>query len=97
MKTQRDSLAIPSKNILRVALITMFILMIPLVAMQYSEEWDWRLPDFIIIGALLFGSGMVYELLANKAHSAKHRIMIGLAVLAVVIIIWAELAVGIFD
>lgn len=70
--------------------------MVPLVAMQFTSEVDWDLTDFVIMGILLFGSALTYELLAMKARTIEHWIFIGLAVAAVLFLVWAELAVGIF-
>ena len=83
-------------HIVRIALITAIILLIPLVAMQFSEEVDWELADFVIIGTLLFGAGLSYELIARKMRSKNHRIILSLIVVLAVLYAWAELAVGIF-
>jgi peptidoglycan/LPS O-acetylase OafA/YrhL len=74
---------------------TAAILLIPLIMMQVSNEWDWDLRDFVIIGVLLIGMGFVYELVATRLHK-KYRPLIALLVMTLVILIWAELAVGIF-
>jgi hypothetical protein len=84
-----------SKNIGRLLIGTAAILMIPLVAMQFSDEVNWGLMDFVIIGILLIGAGLVYELIAKKV-SAKHRLIVAAIVAVLVILIWAELAVGLF-
>ena len=36
------------------------LLMIPLVAMHFTDELDWDLFDFVIMGCLLFGCGLTY-------------------------------------
>lgn len=94
--TKTIGTAMSGKSFARIALITTLILLIPLVAMQFSDDWDWKLPDFIIIGSLLFGAGMTYELMASKTQSPRRRAAIGLAFVVAVAIVWAELAVGIF-
>jgi hypothetical protein len=71
--------------------------MIPLVAMQFTGEVKWDETDFITIGGLLFGTGLTYELIARKVQSKNHRAVIVVALLATLILIWTELAVGIFD
>lgn len=86
---------IKRKNILRIIIGTAAILMIPLVAMQFSDEWDWNLFDFIVIGTLLIGAGLTYELVSARANS-KYRLPIAIAFAIAVILIWAELAVGLF-
>jgi len=85
------------KNIIRPTLITIATLFIPLIAMQFSEEVDWKLPDFIVIGTLVFGTGVVYEFLAIKTKSLNKRIVIGTVLLAILLLAWAELAVGVFN
>jgi uncharacterized membrane protein YfcA len=64
--------------------------------MQFTNEVDWSLSDFIIVGALLFGAGIGYELIASKLSSRSHRLVFGVVVILAVAYVWAELAVGIF-
>lgn len=76
--------------------IVAFILAIPLVAMQFTNEVDWKLADFVVMGTLLSITGLAIELVTRKVKSANGRIIITLAILLVLFLIWAELAVGIF-
>jgi len=96
MKITSTNNLILNNHHIRIALGTAFILLIPLVAMQFSSEVDWKLADFIVIGTLLFSSGILYELIASKVRIKNHRIAIGVAIVTAVLYIWAELAVGIF-
>jgi len=75
---------------------TAILLLIPLIAMQFTNEVNWSLPDFIIAGALLLGTGLICELVIRKIKIIKYRIAICAALLVVLMLIWAELAVGIF-
>ncbi len=78
-------------------LLTIGILLISIfVASQLSEEVNWSLFDFIVGGALLLGTGLLCELVMRKVKNVKSRIAICTAILAGLILIWAELAVGIF-
>jgi hypothetical protein len=72
------------------------LLSIPFFAMQFTDEVDWKLFDFIIMGILLFGTGLLCELVLRIVKSIKYRIIICAAVLFIFFLIWAELAVGIF-
>ncbi len=72
------------------------LLLIPLVAMQFTNEVDWDVRDFIIMGVLLLGTGLLLELVLRKVKSLKNKILIGGAILLGFFLIWAELAVGIF-
>jgi Kef-type K+ transport system membrane component KefB len=82
---------------LKIILATAAILLsVPFIAMQFTSEVDWSPGDFIIMGILLFGTGMICEFIMRKVKNTNHRIMICAAVLFVFFLIWAELAVGIF-
>ncbi len=72
------------------------VLSVPFTAMQFSEEVDWSAGDFVIIGTLLFALGMTYILISLKVHDAGKRFLIGGALTALLLYVWAELAVGIF-
>jgi len=82
------------KIILRIALATAFVLLLPLLAMEFTDEVVWDLADFAVAGALLFGAGLTYELLARKAGNFVHRVAIGLAVATALTLVWMNLAVG---
>jgi hypothetical protein len=84
-----------NKNILRIALVTAFILLIPLVAMQFSNEVVWTLFDFIFAGTLLFGTGLAYELVAKKGGTTAYRAAVSMALTAGFFLIWINGAVGI--
>jgi hypothetical protein len=72
------------------------LLLIPLIAMQFTNEVNWSVHDFVIAGILLFGAGLLCELALRKIKPSKYRIVILAGILLVLFIIWAELAVGIF-
>lgn len=72
------------------------LLFIPLIAMQYTDDVNWSLFDFVIAGILLIGTGLMCEFAWRKIKKIKYRIAIILAILATLIIIWLELAIGIF-
>ena len=66
------------RSAVRVALATAFILLLPLVAMQITDEVDWGLADFAVAGALLGGTGLLLERAARKPRkyrlpSRRHR------------------------
>jgi hypothetical protein len=96
MKTASTDMLSQNKVFAWIALATGFILSIPLVMMQFSDEWDWDLSDFIIIGFLIFGMGSMFIFAARKVRSNTARVVIGVAFTLATLYIWAELAVGIF-
>ena len=84
------------KRLILIVLISIILLFTPLIAMQFTDEVNWTLSDFIIGGVLLFGTGLLYELVFRKVKKNSFRIVISAAVLLAFLLIWAELAVGIF-
>jgi len=82
------------KNIFKVLLVTVCILLIPLIAMQFTSEVNWTLSDFIIMGALIFGTGLLIDWAVRKAGRYKVITIVGIVLLF--LYVWAELAVGVF-
>ena len=80
---------------LRPALATAFLLMIPLVAMRFTQEVNWTWFDFVVAGILLFGSGLTYELVSRQGTTLAYRAAVGLAVGAGLFLVWVNLAVGV--
>ena len=85
-----------NRKLIRIVLGTGLILLIPLLAMQFTDEVDWSVGDFIVMGILLFSAGLAYELLAKRMRTTAHRVAVAIVILIVLFLIWAELAVGIF-
>jgi len=79
-----------------ILIIIALLLLIPLIAMQFTDEVNWSIFDFVIAGTLLFGTGVLCELALRKIKSFKYRLAILTCILLVLLAIWAELAVGIF-
>jgi hypothetical protein len=83
------------KSVLRIALVTAAILLVPLIAMQFTDEVDWRLGDFAVAGLLLMGTGLLFDLAARKVRTRKARVVAAGAIALGFLFVWAELAVGI--
>ncbi|WP_426061081.1 hypothetical protein [Hymenobacter sp. B1770] len=83
-----------AQSITRVALATALLLLIPLVAKQFTAEMAWTVGDFIFAGVLLFGAGLTYVLIARMGNSTPYRLAVGIAVAAGLMLIWGNLAVG---
>ena len=72
------------------------LLIIPLIAMQLTDEVEWSLFDFIIMGTLLLITGLMGEIIFKKVEKYKHRVILYIVVIIIFFLIWAELSVGIF-
>ena len=86
----------PETRVRLILLSVGLLLLVPLVAMQFTDEVNWDLFDFVIMGGLLLGTGLLCELILRKFKSLQSRIIICGIVLLVLFLVWAELAVGIF-
>jgi hypothetical protein len=88
------SLILHNKRILGMMLAIACILLIPLVAMQFTDEVVWDLFDFIVAGVLLVGAALSYEVVARRTGDSAYRTAVGVAVAAALILVWVNGAVG---
>jgi hypothetical protein len=71
-------------------------LLLPLVAMQVTDEVTWTGFDFIAAAVLLIGAGLAFELVVRLPFSKRARAVAVLAIGAFVTLLWAHGAVGVF-
>ena len=57
---------------------------------------NWTAADFAIIVLLLLGPGILYKFVISKMRTKRARLTTGIVIAVVVLLIWVELAVGIF-
>ena len=86
-----------TKSIAIVLLATVLILLVPLLAMQFTDEMNWDLADFALAGALLIGTGLVYVMAAKMVSKPGYRTIIGVVLAVALFLVWLELAVGIIE
>lgn len=84
-----------NKRLAIILLASSSILLIPLIAMRFTSEVNWKISDFIVAGILLVGAGITLEFILRKIKSAKNRLILILVGLLALLLIWAEFAVGI--
>lgn len=77
------------------AVVIALLLMIPLVAMQFTNEVNWDLSDFVVMGALLFGVGLAYELVARRSEKTVYRVAFSIGLVTAFLLFWVNGAVGI--
>lgn len=78
-------------------LFSLLLLATPLVAMQFTDEVDWTPGDFAVFAAMLTGLGLVLEGAARIGKTAQGRALLMFGAVLAFLLIWAELAVGLFD
>jgi len=85
-----------NKRLVIIPSVVMFPLLVPLIAMQFTSEVNWTFFDFIVAAFLLFIAAMAVGLIIRKVKDKTYRIIFSAVVLALFLLIWAEIAVGIF-
>lgn len=93
--TTRTGLA-PRTRVLLWSVIAALVAL-PAIAMQFTPEVNWGPEDFIAAAVLLGGAGLALEVTARVLVEPVKRLLAALIIGAVLLLVWAELAVGIFD
>lgn len=75
--------------------VAVAVLLLPLVAMQFTREVNWTLSDFVVVGVLLGAVLGGYEFLARRPGTAPYRLGSGVALFTGLFLTWVNLAVGI--
>jgi hypothetical protein len=70
------------------------LLLLPWVAMQFTDEVKWDGADFAFAGALVAGAGLAYELAVRPGASRAWRAGMAVALATAVMMVWANAAVG---
>ncbi len=70
------------------------LLLLPLVAMQFTREVSWTGSDFVFAGVLIGGVGAAFELTVRMSRNHAYRAAVGVALAATLLTIWANGAVG---
>lgn len=70
--------------------------MIPLLAMQFTEDVNWSIFDFVIMGFLLLFFSLGIDVTMKKVKNENIKILYVVLTILIFLLIWAELAVGIF-
>ena len=73
------------------------LLLIPLVIMPFSDAVQWSVFDFVIMAVLLFFLGLGLDLVRFYTASKLLRWLLFTLVVLLFLLVWGELAVGIFN
>jgi len=76
--------------------VTALILLVPYTAMQFTGEVNWSWLDFAVAAVLLTGTGLAIFFILTKVTRPAFRILLTISALLLLLLVWAELAVGIF-
>lgn len=101
METTKTAAKNPNTRLFGILFGTSVLLIIPVI-LQFTigtgvdgQGFNWKFNDFIIFGTLLYGTGLLCEIVMRMVKGFTNRIIVCGIVLLVFFLIWAELAVGI--
>ena len=81
----------------KIPLYCLSLLLIPMATMLISDEINWSIFDFLVMGVLLFSFGVSINIVLKKTKNSKIRIIFFTFLILIFSLIWIELAVGIFE
>jgi hypothetical protein len=73
----------------------LLVLLLPLIGVILFDL-DWYIFDFLIMGLLILFFSIAINLILNHLNSSKLRLILILMLVILFLLIWAELAVGVF-
>ena len=80
---------------MKILAITFILLLLPALGMLLTNEVQWKICDFIVMGSLIFGFGSLFIFVSSKV-SDNNRIFVAALFVVTFSLVWIELAVGIF-
>ena len=79
------------QTMLRVALGALAVLMVPLVASQFVEDWHWGVDGFVRVYILFFVTGMLMALVARRMGVWSYKAGVVLATVAGFALGWSTM------
>lgn len=79
------------KTLLRVALVSLGLLMVPAVASRLVEGWNWPAAAFVRVYFLFFATGLVYALVARRMSAWSYKVAVGVALVTAFALGWSTM------
>ena len=80
-----------AKTALRVALGALAALMVPLVASQIVDGWNWNPGAFVFLYTLFFALGMVFTFVAKRMAAWSYKVGVGVSLLTAFVLGWSNM------
>ena len=88
-------MVLANKRIIGWLVFVICSLLIPFIAMQLTDEINWSFTDFFIMGVVLIGLALVYELIARKSKKTTYRMAFAIGLIGAFLLFWVNGSVGI--
>lgn len=89
-----ERLSMRQNSIVRAALVTSGVLLIPLWGIFYVDGWNWGWQAFVRVGAFVFAAALAYQLSVKGMSNKAYRVALGLAVTAAVVLAWMNFVIA---
>lgn len=87
---------IQKQKTLAIFAVPALLLVIASLGNLFVEGWNWSLSDFVVAGILLFGTAGLISLVRTLVKNKRFKFLIIFAIITILVLVWMELAVGIF-
>jgi hypothetical protein len=74
----------------------LMLLIFPLIGTILSDQVDWGILDFLIMGVILLFVGIATAVVSQKINPPRKRLFFIVVILFIFFLLWTELAVGVF-
>ena len=79
------------KNIIRIAIIVVLILIIPLMGNLFIDGWNWKIGGFIFAFILLFGTGLAIDYASRKIKNPVYLSIVITSIILFLFLLWVEI------
>mgnify|MGYP000070738662 CR=1 FL=1 len=88
---------IKQRRLISILIVVLLLLLVPFIGMQFNNDINWKVSDFLLAGLILFATGLAIDFILSKLKKSKFRIIAVIFLVIAVLLIWAELAVGLIE
>ena len=87
----------PTRAFIKIFGITIVLLLLPFVSSLFNDQIDWDILDYSVMGSMIFTAISLFFYTNRKFKKTKSSYWIEIFILVIFLLLWAELAVGIFN
>ena len=87
----------PTRAFIKIFGITIVLLLLPFVSSLLNDQIDWDILDYSVMGSMIFTAISLFFYTNRKFKKTKSSYWIEIFILVIFLLLWAELAVGIFN
>ena len=87
----------PTRTFIKFFGITIVLLLLPFVSSLFNDQIDWDILDYSVMGSMIFTAISLFFYTNRKFKKTKSSYWIEIFILVIFLLLWAELAVGIFN